>query len=117
MLTAIENASITPASVEPCLPSLRKISPSSPSGCAPEVMYPSAPPTVNDVVRDARDFGSRLRNGLWTSTTCASGSAADRKSKRLNSSHANISYAVFCLKKKNQPPCVLSRRHPHRHPP
>src|SRR3712207_8987272 len=25
---------------------------------------------------------------------------ADRKSTRLNSSHANISYAVFCLKKK-----------------
>src|SRR3712207_7146329 len=28
-------------------------------------------------------------------------SAGDRKSTRLNSSHANISYAVFCLKKKN----------------
>src|SRR5947209_11969534 len=28
-------------------------------------------------------------------------SAEDRKSTRLNSSHANISYAVFCLKKKN----------------
>src|SRR3712207_7983228 len=28
----------------------------------------------------------------------------DRKSTRLNSSHANISYAVFCLKKKKQPP-------------
>src|SRR3712207_7877367 len=27
----------------------------------------------------------------------------DRKSTRLNSSHANISYAVFCLKKKLQP--------------
>src|SRR3712207_7111307 len=27
-------------------------------------------------------------------------SAGDRKSTRLNSSHANISYAVFCLKKK-----------------
>src|SRR3712207_8059959 len=31
--------------------------------------------------------------------------AGDRKSTRLNSSHANISYAVFCLKKKtNVPP-------------
>src|SRR3712207_8378016 len=31
---------------------------------------------------------------------------ADRKSTRLNSSHANISYAVFCLKKKikHEPP-------------
>src|SRR3712207_8498168 len=28
------------------------------------------------------------------------GRSADRKSTRLNSSHANISYAVFCLKKK-----------------
>src|SRR2546430_9534251 len=27
--------------------------------------------------------------------------AADRKSTRLNSSHSQISYAVFCLKKKN----------------
>src|SRR3712207_7379260 len=27
---------------------------------------------------------------------------SDRKSTRLNSSHANISYAVFCLKKKKQ---------------
>src|SRR3712207_7390915 len=30
----------------------------------------------------------------------ASGVLKDRKSTRLNSSHANISYAVFCLKKK-----------------
>src|SRR3712207_9061425 len=28
--------------------------------------------------------------------------AGDRKSTRLNSSHANISYAVFCLKKKKE---------------
>src|SRR5258707_1644564 len=28
--------------------------------------------------------------------------AGDRKSTRLNSSHANISYAVFCLKKKQE---------------
>src|SRR3712207_7515355 len=31
----------------------------------------------------------------------AIGIGEDRKSTRLNSSHANISYAVFCLKKKN----------------
>src|SRR3712207_7013014 len=30
----------------------------------------------------------------------------DRKSTRLNSSHANISYAVFCLKKKIS--CIIS---------
>src|SRR3712207_7539280 len=32
----------------------------------------------------------------------ASRGRADRKSTRLNSSHANISYAVFCLKKKKK---------------
>src|SRR3712207_9023807 len=32
-----------------------------------------------------------------------SGRRTDRKSTRLNSSHANISYAVFCLKKKQSP--------------
>src|SRR3712207_8863466 len=32
------------------------------------------------------------------------GALADRKSTRLNSSHANISYAVFCLKKKTNSP-------------
>src|SRR3712207_7238754 len=36
-------------------------------------------------------------------------SPADRKSTRLNSSHANISYAVFCLKKKQEPlPATLT---------
>src|SRR3712207_7590935 len=30
----------------------------------------------------------------------------DRKSTRLNSSHANISYAVFCLKKKKTQPSI-----------
>src|SRR3712207_6956608 len=33
----------------------------------------------------------------------------DRKSTRLNSSHANISYAVFCLKKKNDHPPALAQ--------
>src|SRR3712207_7871517 len=33
----------------------------------------------------------------------------DRKSTRLNSSHANISYAVFCLKKKTTPVTPLRR--------
>src|SRR3712207_8825487 len=33
----------------------------------------------------------------------AVGRLSDRKSTRLNSSHANISYAVFCLKKKVTP--------------
>src|SRR3712207_7869871 len=36
---------------------------------------------------------------------------ADRKSTRLNSSHANISYAVFCLKKKKKLVRIVSRHH------
>src|SRR3712207_8270163 len=45
--------------------------------------------------------------GTWDATNLVRGDVAvicsigDRKSTRLNSSHANISYAVFCLKKKN----------------
>src|SRR3712207_8774444 len=34
----------------------------------------------------------------------------DRKSTRLNSSHANISYAVFCLKKQNDHPGLIKAR-------
>src|SRR3712207_7170347 len=36
-----------------------------------------------------------------SSTATPPPGSRDRKSTRLNSSHANISYAVFCLKKKN----------------
>src|SRR5690606_41191069 len=39
-----------------------------------------------------------------------SGSDLDRKSTRLNSSHVKISYAVFCLKKKNGRPCSTPPR-------
>src|SRR3712207_6887168 len=35
--------------------------------------------------------------------------ALDRKSTRLNSSHANISYAVFCLKKNKTPRTIHAR--------
>src|SRR5258707_3113372 len=54
-------------------------------------------------------FRSRCFNPRWVSF-CSRFSlldnpifaAEDRKSTRLNSSHANISYAVFCLKKKKK---------------
>src|SRR3712207_7501620 len=38
-------------------------------------------------------------------------STLDRKSTRLNSSHANISYAVFCLKKKKNNTEKTERKH------
>src|SRR3712207_6963732 len=47
---------------------------------------------VQDV--DVREAGQRAR------VDDEEEAARDRKSTRLNSSHANISYAVFCLKKK-----------------
>src|SRR5947209_2277912 len=46
--------------------------------------HPGQPPFTRGI------HASGYRGKLWT----------DRKSTRLNSSHANISYAVFCLKKK-----------------
>src|SRR3712207_7053818 len=44
-----------------------------------------------------RDLAQSLAEGIAAHVAAVS---ADRKSTRLNSSHANISYAVFCLKKK-----------------
>src|SRR3712207_8647062 len=46
--------------------------------------------------------GRLLRPGHLRADLLAAGAhgGEDRKSTRLNSSHANISYAVFCLKKK-----------------
>src|SRR2546430_7647631 len=58
-------------------------------------------------------FGETYKNGVYrliagtnVTTFCvnlldAAESNIDRKSTRLNSSHSQISYAVFCLKKKN----------------
>src|SRR3712207_7714183 len=59
--------------------------------CAPEAMAARARP--------------RARLSGWTAPPRSS--IQDRKSTRLNSSHANISYAVFCLKKNQAPPVFL----------
>src|SRR3712207_8980345 len=45
-------------------------------------------------------YESRVIDGHQAIERIFTLSPADRKSTRLNSSHANISYAVFCLKKK-----------------
>src|SRR5437762_4106904 len=58
--------------------------------------------------------GGTLALGTFSDTvgavTLTVPSARDRKSTRLNSSHRCISYAVFCLKKKNDIPDVLGQR-------
>src|SRR3712207_7730587 len=53
-------------------------------------------PKMGAFVRSTTAFSMQLRSD------CPQGArwSTDRKSTRLNSSHANISYAVFCLKKK-----------------
>src|SRR3712207_8084747 len=66
-------------------------------------------PEIEDVGRRRNPFLSALLLRLQVSksdsysrnSTRFRCSRKDRKSTRLNSSHANISYAVFCLKKKN----------------
>src|SRR3712207_6905610 len=45
---------------------------------------------------------SRWDGGPGDTRSCWQLCSLDRKSTRLNSSHANISYAVFCLKKKKK---------------
>src|SRR3712207_7872788 len=63
-----------------------------------------APENLSDPRRTGHGVSRTGRRGLHP-TSGGDGRrdprARDRKSTRLNSSHANISYAVFCLKKKN----------------
>src|SRR5258708_17883431 len=62
------------------------------------------------ILRQTEDVGLRSRPAQLPSPKSASGwgfrcspvCKLDRKSTRLNSSHQIISYAVFCLKKKNE---------------
>src|SRR3712207_7754965 len=54
------------------------------------------------VRHDPRPQSSRLRYRPGVARDPGERSRRDRKSTRLNSSHANISYAVFCLKKKKK---------------
>src|SRR3712207_8679444 len=59
----------------------------------PRVSFPAA-------ARAALDDAQLRRNVGNATSVIRAKRERDRKSTRLNSSHANISYAVFCLKKK-----------------
>src|SRR3712207_7896957 len=61
-----------------------------------------AHPTIHDLATAFADAAPRTAAASVPPADEASSGTADRKSTRLNSSHANISYAVFCLKKKKQ---------------
>src|SRR3989337_3501424 len=54
-------------------------------------------------LHDALPISRPTPSRAWSraSTSCTARRSRDRKSTRLNSSHGSISYAVFCLKKKN----------------
>src|SRR3712207_7805949 len=67
-----------------------------------ETMVGTSPP-VEELV---------FATGAYSSNVAAKALLSlDRKSTRLNSSHANISYAVFCLKKKKAHFCLTHTRH------
>src|SRR3712207_7014278 len=68
-------------------------------------LNPSIPEAINQAVSSRVNAENELytvgsASIGQTGSIIAQSKAKDRKSTRLNSSHANISYAVFCLKKK-----------------
>src|SRR3712207_7342241 len=83
------------------------ISPSSYS--APARGQPRSPPTPQAHHGERSSRGHGARRAAACPARRRSLGALDRKSTRLNSSHANISYAVFCLKKKNSSPILFLR--------
>src|SRR3712207_7076087 len=56
-------------------------------------------PAMQDVIVQQKGLKGTGQDAVGVANMLAKG-LLDRKSTRLNSSHANISYAVFCLKKK-----------------
>src|SRR2546430_11195820 len=77
----------------------------------------SAAITVGDATKPFTDALSgiasslKVGNGLGDGVQMGPVISPDRKSTRLNSSHSQISYAVFCLKKKKK---RITRRTVHR---
>src|SRR2546430_7988413 len=74
--------------------------------------FVSALSILRVIVRGDIECFAMLRANVLQLFLQADGDALDRKSTRLNSSHSQISYAVFCLKKKknNIPPHVCAPR-------
>src|SRR5688500_19668072 len=62
----------------------------------------------SDLTGRIEDFASRELHRQPAATVRIDQLDLDRKSTRLNSSHLVISYAVFCLKKKNKPETKIS---------
>src|SRR5690349_22893790 len=84
----------------------------------------SLPENLRVIAVDMRGHGRSEKTGPMTDWTVPAKDigelVADRKSTRLNSSHVEISYAVFCLKKKKNKQAVITSHknslidlHPH----
>src|SRR5690242_21412047 len=72
---------------------------------APDELADSSTPPCPDLRQDViehRDARAPRRSGKHQVELGIVNEDEDRKSTRLNSSHMSISYAVFCLKKKNK---------------
>src|SRR3712207_7239285 len=65
-------------------------------------------PEISEPGLESGSLGRAAHRTDGKRLACRQVGQADRKSTRLNSSHANISYAVFCLKKKkNRSSCQV----------
>src|SRR3712207_7019158 len=66
-------------------------------------------PVMDEIAREYEGAVKVAKVDVDAESALAGHFGIDRKSTRLNSSHANISYAVFCLKKKKLTRHVRSR--------
>src|SRR3712207_8699074 len=71
-----------------------------------ELLEDDAPKTTENfrLLAEAGKYNNVIFHRVIKGFMIQGGDPTDRKSTRLNSSHANISYVVFCLKKKRLPP-------------
>src|SRR5688572_24371846 len=93
---AVPNAEDAAKLIGPRTRAIILISPNNPTGA----VYPRA--TIHAFYELAKQHGIALILDETYKDFLSPGERPDRKSTRLNSSHSQISYAVFCLKKKKQ---------------
>src|SRR5438309_4248367 len=80
----------------------RRSSDLAPPGVAIEAVQPQRADALGDRLVAHGQQASLAGGEILVGVEREAGRIADRKSTRLNSSHSSISYAVFCLKKKNR---------------